>query len=321
MPEIRNALISTNNEEIVKHNTPVKSAFGNLTRSNNKVIITGVPEVGEIKEPKRKGRPRKVKVEDPEGTHLDYSITTNEPYIDSYDDVNTMLKFNICQIDSLQKELKEEFDNLRLARQTKGRFQYLNDIAATINSLASTKVSAIGKLESIITTAHKMEISRAKDLKLDVSGDDNNAIIGLYESIINTPREQLTAGGFMPPVLEGGTMALMAQPQEAYNIMNAPTYMPNQDLSPEQNRMIVENNPNVKTVVVYNKRDESRRFAMRDMSTGQYLDNVALPDEFLLEDMTINLATETARNANVNMNFPLIVVGDISGSGGFGGNY
>ena len=37
--------------------------------------------------------------------------------------------------------------------------------------------------------------------------------------------------------------------------------------------------------------------------------------------MTINLETETARNANVNMNFPLIVVGDVSGSDGFGGNY
>ena len=37
MPEIRNALISTNNEEIVKQNTPVKSAFGNLTKSNNKL--------------------------------------------------------------------------------------------------------------------------------------------------------------------------------------------------------------------------------------------------------------------------------------------
>ena len=31
------------------------------------------------------------------------------------------------------------------------------------------------------------------------SGDDNQAIMGLYENIVNTPRQQLS-GGFMPAV-------------------------------------------------------------------------------------------------------------------------
>ena len=49
MPEIRNALISTNNEEIVKHNTPVKSAFGNLTKSTIKLSLQEYQKLEKLK--------------------------------------------------------------------------------------------------------------------------------------------------------------------------------------------------------------------------------------------------------------------------------
>ena len=45
-----------------------------------------------------------------------------------------------------------------------------------------------------------------------------------------------------------------------------------------------------------------------NISTGSYIDNVSLPDPFLLEDMNVNFQTGIARNSNVNMNFPLAVL-------------
>ena len=44
-----------------------------------------------------------------------------------------------------------------------------------------------------------------------------------------------------------------------------------------------------------------------NIKTGEQIDNMSLPDPFLLEDMNINFQTGIARNSNLNMNFPLAV--------------
>ena len=71
----------------------------------------------------------------------------------------------------------------------------------------------------------------------------------------------------------------------------------------------MESNPNTKVVVVYDKRTDAKYFKMMNLATKQYIENVSLPDDFLLEAMRINFATGTARNSNTNMDFPLVVIG------------
>lgn len=83
--------------------------------------------------------------------------------------------------------------------------------------------------------------------------------------------------------------------------------MTNEQFTPEQNRMIAESNPDIKTVVVYDTKTEYREFVAMNVKTGQVVQNISLPDPFLLEDMNLNFQTGVARNSNLNMNFPLAV--------------
>lgn len=280
------------------------SFFNKFASGQGKSIVVNTPiDEDTLIKPRKRGRPKK-KSDDTINVGGDVDeIVTNQPYADSYDETNNMLKHMIGQIEGLQGELKQEFNDVRLSKM-RGKYQYLTDISATISSLASTKLSAIKELNSVITKCHDMELKRTKELKLDTTGNDDAAIMGLYENIINTPRQQLE--GFIPPRLETGDIPLMVQQQGAMDIFQP--MIPNDELfTPEQNRMILESNPNVKTVVVYDPAMETKEFRSMNILTGETMQNVSLPDPFLLEDMSINMQTGTARNSNLNMNFPLAV--------------
>lgn len=313
MSEPKNVLVSGDKKK-------KQNIFGNLV-NKEKPITIDITENGnaefieEEEEPKkrRRGRPKKEKTE--EVVTANSVVASNTPFIDGYDETNNAIKGTVFQVDTLLNELKEELDKLRMSR-TKGKFHSMGEIASVMSSLASTKLSAIKEMNNVITTSYRLELARAKDLNID-TGDDNKAIMGLYDSIVNTPRSVLEAG-FMPPVVESGVVPLLAQPpQQGLDIVHA--MAPNDQYTPEQNRMIIEHNPDIKTVVVYNKQTGDKFFKMMNMETKEYIDNVSLPDPFLLEDMRINPALGTARNSNTNMDFPLVVIGDVQG--GFGGNY
>lgn len=293
-------------EEPVKPKFSGSSVFNKFaTGQGKKIIVENVPiDESTLIKPRKRGRPKKNKDNEISVGEDAKEIVTNAPYIDSYEETNEMIKMMIGQIEGLQGELKQEFNNIRLSKM-RNKYEYLNDISATISSLASTKLSAIKELNSVTSKCHDMELKRTKELKLEVSGNDDSAIMGLYENIINTPRQQLESG-FIPPRLETGDIPLMVQPQGGMDIYQ-PT-LPNDEMfTPEQNRMIMEHNPDIKTVVVFDKATESRDFIAMNTKTGEIVQNISLPDPFLLEDMNINFQTGVARNSNLNMNFPLAV--------------
>lgn len=322
-----------------KKEEPKKQLFKSFRHGNSVSLQTTVNDEETLRKPSKKRKRKLVDDDSSINTSKDDKkyvadiVSANSPIIDAYDEVNDLIKASIFQINEVQSELKDEFNQVRASR-IKGKYKYLTDLSTVISSLASTKLQAIKEIENIITTANKMEISRVKDLKID-AGDDNQAIMGLYENIVNTPRQQL-AGGFMPAVPAGdgyvGTPQFISYNDlKTYDIQ--PQQTPNSNFSPEENRMILESNPNIKTVVVYDRRNDDRYFKVMNMQTGEYLDNVSTPDPFLLEGISFNFRTMTARNANVNMNFPLVVIGEQTedsdpvgvGTGkiidNFGGNY
>lgn len=284
----------------------MKSVFGKLKSGKTESIVKPMPVEDEstLIKPRRRGRPPKKNrdIDSPEGEVSE--LVTNAPYSESYEETNGMLKGMIMQIEGLQGELKQEFNDIRLSTRMRGKYQYLTDISATISSLSSTKLAAIKELNSVISKCHDMELKRTKELKIDATGNDDAAVMSLYENIINTPRQQLEAG-FMPPRLETGDIPLMVQPQGGMDIFQPA--VTSEQFTPEQNRMIAESNPDIKTVVVYDTKTEYREFVAMNVKTGQVVQNISLPDPFLLEDMNLNFQTGVARNSNLNMNFPLAV--------------
>lgn len=284
----------------------MKSVFGKLKAGKTESIVKPMPVEDEstLIKPRRRGRPPKKNrdIDSPEGEASE--LVTNVPYAESYEETNGMLKGMILQIEGLQGELKQEFNDIRLSTRMRGKYQYLTDISATISSLSSTKLAAIKELNSVISKCHDMELKRTKELKIDATGNDDAAVMSLYENIINTPRQQLEAG-FMPPRLETGDIPLMVQPQGGMDIFQPA--VTSEQFTPEQNRMIAESNPDIKTVVVYDTKTEYREFVAMNVKTGQVVQNISLPDPFLLEDMNLNFQTGVARNSNLNMNFPLAV--------------
>ena len=284
----------------------MKSVFGKLKSGKTESIVKPMPVEDEstLIKPRRRGRPPKKNrdIDSPEGEASE--LVTNVPYAESYEETNGMLKGMILQIEGLQGELKQEFNDIRLSTRMRGKYQYLTDISATISSLSSTKLAAIKELNSVISKCHDMELKRTKELKIDATGNDDAAVMSLYENIINTPRQQLEAG-FMPPRLETGDIQLMVQPQGGMDIFQPA--VTSEQFTPEQNRMIAESNPDIKTVVVYDTKTEYREFVAMNVKTGQVVQNISLPDPFLLEDMNLNFQTGVARNSNLNMNFPLAV--------------
>lgn len=284
----------------------MKSVFGKLKAGKTESIVKPIPVEDEntLIKPRRRGRPPKKNrdIDSPEGEVSE--LVTNAPYSESYEETNGMLKGMIMQIEGLQGELKQEFNDIRLSTRMRGKYQYLTDISATISSLSSTKLAAIKELNSVISKCHDMELKRTKELKIDATGNDDAAVMSLYENIINTPRQQLEAG-FMPPRLETGDIPLMVQPQGGMDIFQPA--VTSEQFTPEQNRMIAESNPDIKTIVVYDTNTEYREFVAMNVKTGQVVQNISLPDPFLLEDMNLNFQTGVARNSNLNMNFPLAV--------------
>lgn len=295
-------------EPVTKPSFSGSSIFNKFATGQGKNIVVERNTIDEdtLIKPRKRGRPRKNKDNGDITVGGDTEeIMTNKPYIDSYEETNDLIKVMIAQIDGLQGELKQEFNDIRLSK-IRGKYQYLTDISATISSLSSTKLSAIKELNSVISKCHDMELKRTKELKLDTTGNDEAAIMGLYENIINTPRQQLE-GGFIPPRLESGDIPLMVQPQGGMDIFQ-PMVTNDELFTPEQNRMIMEHNPDVKTVVVYDPKTEAREFRAMNIKTGEQIQNISLPDPFLLEDMNINFQTGVARNSNLNMNFPLATI-------------
>lgn len=305
------------NKEIkVEVTPPKKKLFGGM-RDNNSISLDAPPK--ELVVPsKRRGRPRKVKQLNGEGgesvaPEKAAILTTNVPIAEMYDETNDMLRETVSQLGVLQDELKTEFNQLRMSSRLKGKYQYMTDMASVISTITSTKLSAIKAINDNITTAAKLELSRVKDLKID-AGDDNAAIMGLYKNLLDAPRQQLESTGFVPPqAIQGMDFpSFIAQRAQSFDLIppsDRTQLAPTDEFTPEQNRMIMESNPNTKVVVVYDKRTDAKYFKMMNLATKQYIENVSLPDDFLLEAMRINFATGTARNSNTNMDFPLVVIG------------
>ena len=171
-------------------------------------------------------------------------------------------------------------------------------------------------MNATTTNCHKLEIQRLKDVKAaqqQAQQDDDKYMADLYNAYINTP---INAGGNPllamnasntinnQAVITGGTpvMGGLNEEQEYQNFIN--------NITPEQNRMLLDGNPNIETVVVYDPNTGAKSFDVIDITTGIPVQNYPRPDAMLLDDTTIDFSSGIASNTNLGQNWKVVTLGD-----------
>ena len=294
-----------------------------ITEASKDVIIP--KEDVEIIEPekRKRGRPRKNPIDNTPTTQTQSNeqvfvplCQSNDPYEDSYAETNHMLRESIGQINVLSNDVQSEIENIRKSKTLKGKYKYISDLCATASTLVSTKISAIREMNATTTNCHKLEIQRLKDVKAaqqQAQQDDDKYMADLYNAYINTP---INAGGNPllamnasntinnQAVITGGTpvMGGLNEEQEYQNFIN--------NITPEQNRMLLDGNPNIETVVVYDPNTGAKSFDVIDITTGIPVQNYPRPDAMLLEDTTIDFSSGIASNTNLGQNWKVVTLGD-----------
>ena len=287
--------------------------FGFFTKDAAKKIDSGVVDDGTSTK-KRSSKPkvavngeilpeRDIPGAAPTGGVLDVD------YARSYNETNNLIRGAIMQADELSSEVKQDIDAVRASKTLKNKYTYITNLTASASSLLTTKISAIKELNSTITQAHNLELNRMKALKLDKADEnDDMRMMDLYSSFVNTP-----VGVYNPnsaPTIQDITLGVNGvNPAVGAVEMNAGTINNGQPLTPEQNRMRMESNPNIQVVVRYDQATGQRCFDVVDKSTGMSVPNYPRPDGFLLEDTTIDVHTGIARNRNINAVWPLLIEG------------
>ena len=241
---------------------------------------------------------------------------TNDPYQDSYGEAKALIRGTIAQIDQLSGEVKQELDTVRSAKTLKGKYTYISELCETAGSLISTKLSAIKEINSITSKCHDLEMKRFTVMKDQAkAADDDRYMADMYAAYINTPisaganpfMSQTSQNTIGNPQVMGGGVQINANG----DITNAGGYDQFiQNLSPEQNRMMMEGNPNIETVVVYDQATGNKMFDVVDMSTGMSVPNYPRPNPEMLADTNINFATGIASNSNLGQTWKVMVLGD-----------
>ncbi len=234
----------------------------------------------------------------------------------TYAETTGMLRETLGQIDALSSELVQEFNNVRASRTMKNKYGALTDISENIGSLISSKIAAIREINSSISKSNDLDYKKMKDIKAaqDMRNDDTY-IANVYQSLISNPAAQPTEPNMpqIPMMTQGsmmGSSIIRANVNNEGQIMGGDqaylNYMSN--LSPEQNLMLYEQNPNVKQVVVFDHATGNKFFQMMDMSNGQVIPNLPVYDQDFMADTTLDLAKGIAKNINLGETFPIVQI-------------
>lgn len=298
--------------------------FGSLSEDKG-VPMQDITPVGESLQPDemrpRRGRPKgstnkkkmpdgnEIVLADESSNNYDNTLPmyqSNQSYIETYGETNNLLRGSIGQIDQLQSEVKTELDNVRLSKTLKRKYDYISMLSSTASTLISTKVSVIKEMNKVITDSHNLDLKRMKDLKVTENQvDDDKHIMDMYQAFISTPVGNAPNLG---PSMVDMTLMTGVNNMVRADIGNDSYIDYSQNVSSTQNMMRLEQNPDVKTVVVYDASTGRRWFDVMNIRTGESIPNVNKPDAMFLEDTTIDVRNQIARNTNLDLTYPLIVL-------------
>ena len=287
--------------------------------STSGIGTTTVP-VEEVSTGKKRGRPKKKTADDvdnmmvPADEHTSGNLAmhqSNEPYLDSYTESQNILRSSIYEIDSLNGTIRNEIETIKNSKTLKKKYDYLAQLASTSSTLIGTKVTAVREVNKTITDCHNLELKRIKDLKLNTNDevDDNKYIMDMYNAFINTPvgnYNALNTPSITDMTMMSGVPGVNRTPIQTASANTYEDYVNN--MNPIQNMMRLEQDPNVKTVVMYDASTGNRWFDVVNVTTGESIPNVDKPDAMFLEDTTLDTRNGIARNTNLDTTYPLIVL-------------
>ena len=276
-------------------------------------IVDGVPTIK-----RKKGRPRKAdkeetaiairsdnaakeqaKVEGP-GT-----IMTNEsPVIDRYQDTTNILRHSIMQMDQLASELKQELDTVRTMKSAsltaKTKYDAITGMASTIGQLIKGKVEAVREINKSITESNNAEIKRFKEIgDRNASKSSEEQIMEMYNAYINMPVG--TYANQFPTTIDATTGQIITVPMVQNGMLPVP-----QQITPEMNRMMLDGDPNITTVLVNDPVTNESYFDVIDRRTGQSIPNYPRPSQMILEGTQINPSGTLAVNRDLNLEYDVI---------------
>lgn len=278
---------------------------------------------GEIEKVK-KSRKRKTPSEaSADGIIRADGVVEESSALNTYAETAYMLKDTLKQIDTVAAEVKVEFDSIRTNRTMKSKHIVMSNLTENLSDLLNAKISAIRELNNCITKANDLDYKRERDRKEAAMGvGDDKAIMDLYQAFIQNPMGTNTA---TTPLGTGalGPSPISAVVNDNSGIVRAPAdnaatgnaqdagfvnYLAN--LTPEQNMMLYEQNPDVKQVVVYDEATNNKWFQVMNMKTMQVIPNMPVHDQMFMNDTTIDKRNKIAKNINLNETYPLVIINE-----------
>lgn len=285
---------------------------------NHSIAIT--PAMMPTNEEKKAGRPKKKKKPDAETGIMKVDDkpltgTVEDPAtIYTYNETNQLLHETLGQIDSINRELIQEFNAVRNSRTMKNKYMTLNNLSENIGSLINNRIQTIKEINNCISKSNDLDYKKYKDMQAAMSNvNDDKYIADIYQALIQNPSNMapsytanvdpaLVGSGIIRANLPGNMDMTNGQVIDSGYL----NYISN--LSPEQNLMRYEDDPNVKQVLVYDESTGNRFFQIMNMSTGEVIPNVPTYGEAILAETTLDIDKGIAKNLNIRESFPIVKI-------------
>lgn len=246
-------------------------------------------------------------------------LETNEPYESKFAETNAILRSAIVQLDNGLVDIQRDIEDVRSAKTLRNKYNHLTMLQGSMGTFISNKINAAKELNSTISKCNEMELKRYKEMKASAAADqdDDQKIMEMYKAFVNVPASNSStmmnsvgqpSNPLGPSMIE---MSMLSDRLNGTGIGSADAQYQNyvQNLTPQQNMMLLEGNPDIKQVVVYNQETGARYFEVMNLATGEVVPNAEKHDAMFLEDVTIDQKNMVARNTNLGETYPLVVVG------------
>ncbi len=245
-------------------------------------------------------------------TSMSY-IQENIPYATAYQETNQQLDEAIAQLNMLGGEMMSELQQVRASKTLRNKYGYINDMTATVGSIINSKIVAIKEKNKTINDVNHLEITRMKELKSRANEeDDNTRIANMYDAFVNTPIGvgHTSLGPSMQDMIIQNGSPLNRIPVGG---VDQSQMIWEQNLSPAENRMLLDAKGAIDTVVMYDAATGNRWFEVVDKQTRQPIPNVEKPNDSYIYELDINVRGGFAKDSNRNTVYPLVVLNGASG--------
>lgn len=235
----------------------------------------------------------------------------------SYQETNNLLHDTLGQIDAINAELVQEFNVVRHSRTMKNKYSTLNALSENIGAMISNRLTTIKEINNCISKANEMDYKKYKDIKAaQASITDDKYITDVYKALMQNQAAQPTQLQMPqmtdPSILGSGIVRANITSADAtgMNPIDAQYLGYIANLTPEQNLMRYESDPNVKQVVVYDASTGAKFFQYMNMATGEAIPNLPVYDDNIMQDTTLDIKQGIAKNINLNQTFPIVTIND-----------